>query len=453
FLRTGDFTRNQLVAKAGWRFGTRHFVEVSRLSDGFSGEANMLNLFGTQDQDAATVHAFYGGSAGPLSLRTHAYRTKQDLNENFTYRDSEGLFGEGRKTGARGEVDFRIGQLMGWGSGAWEETEVTSVHPAFLRADGSNILEPPGEEDPGAAVVANPRRRIEWGGGIGYELADDLLAAHGSLRRLDHGDAAESGTAWQLEAVGRPVEGLTVRGAVGRALRAASPMAQAILASRAADGLEIHPGRAAAPEELEAWTGWRGEVAWSRPGWRIAAGASGAKGNGAFLWLSQTAWLYFDPADLETVRLGGAGFNTFDVVDLSAQGLEAEVVVPLPWDFEGRLRARWVELIEEESGAQVPYVPRTQVLAQLRYASRFFPSRDLLLEGRLTGRYSGERSTMEGESLADYLVGDVLVQATIINFTMFLSFKNIAGQNVRSEEAFLLPAREGFFGVNWRFRN
>jgi hypothetical protein len=92
-------------------------------------------------------------------------------------------------------------------------------------------------------------------------------------------------------------------------------------------------------------------------------------------------------------------------------------------------------------------------LGQLRYARRFFPSRDLLVEARLTGRYSGERRTLDGDALPSYLATDVLLQGTIINFTIFISFKNVGGLNYRTEETFFLPGREGYFGVNWRFRN
>lgn len=453
FPQTGDFTRNQLVAKAGWRIGERHRIEVSRLGDGLSGEANRTSLNGSQDQDATLLHAFYGGSAGPLSARVHAFRATEDINENFNYRGAAGLVGEGRRTGTRGEADFRRGPFVGWAGGAWEEAEVTSSHPAFLRADGSSILESPGAIDSGAPIVANPRRRTEWGGGAGYGRPDGRLAANAAFRRLDFGDAAESGAAWQVEAQGHPVLGLTIRAAAGRAVQPASPISQALLANLAADGLEVHPGQPANPSALEKWTSWRGEIGWTRSGWRVAGAAYGASGDGAFLWLPPTAWLYFDRGNLETVRLGEVGFNTFDVVDLSASGLEGEVSLPLPWDLRGVLKVRRLELTEDASGQQVPYVPRNQALGQLRYARRLFPSRDLLVEARLTGRYSGERTTLSGETLADYLVGDLLLQATVINFTIFVSFKNIAGQGVRSEEAFFLPGREGYVGVNWRFRN
>ncbi|HUP00333.1 MAG TPA: TonB-dependent receptor plug domain-containing protein [Gemmatimonadota bacterium] len=453
FLQTGDFTRNQLAVKAGWRFGARQRLELSRLSDGLSGEANRANLTGEEDTDAVLLHAFYGGGAGPVAVRAHGYRETQELNQSFEYRGAGGLIGDGERTGARAEIDLRGGPFTSWGAAAWEEAEVSSTHPAFLRGDGSSVLEPRPVDDPGAALVVNPRRTTEWGAGIGYRESDGRLAASGAVRRLDFGDAAEAGTAWRVDGVGRFARGVTIRASAGRALRPASPLGQALLASFAADGLEIHPGRAAAPEALAIWTGWRAEAAWSGSGWRLKGVAYGAKGRGAFLWLPPTAWLYFDRGDLETVRLGEIGFNTFDVVDLSASGLEAELAVPLPWDLRGHLRFRRLDLTEDVSGDAVPYVPRIQALGQLRYARRFFPSRDLLLEARLSGRYVDERSTLEGERLSDYLVGDLLVQATVINFTIFLSFKNLAGQSVLAEESFSLPGREGYFGVNWRFRN
>jgi outer membrane cobalamin receptor len=98
-------------------------------------------------------------------------------------------------------------------------------------------------------------------------------------------------------------------------------------------------------------------------------------------------------------------------------------------------------------------VPESQFLGQVRYARRLFPSRDLLLEARVTGRFNGERATLSGETLSSYFVSDLLVQGTIINFTIFMSLKNMFNETFRTEEAFFLPGREGFFGINWRFRN
>ena len=453
FLQTGDFTRNQIVARVGWRFGDRHRLEISRLSDGFSGEASRVNLSGEQDEDAALLHGFYGGSVGPLSLRAHGYRETQEIDQDFRYRELEGLIGDGERSGARGEVGLRSGPFLAWGGGAWEESEVASTHPAFLRADGSSVLEPPASGDPDAARVVNPRRTTEWAAGIGYGVPAGPLAGSVSFRRHGFGDAAEAGTSWQAAAVGRPGAGVTLRAEAGRAVRPASPIAQAFLATFAADGFEVHPGRGSDPEALETWTGWRAGAEWSRGAWRLQARAFGATGEGAFLWLPPTAWLYFDRGALETVRIGDIGFNTFDVLDLSANGLEAEAVLPLPWDLRGRLLFRRLELVRDSSDEPVPYVPELQALGQLRYARRFFPSRDLLVEARLTGRYVDERPTIDGGRLPDHLVGDLLVQATVINFTIFVSLKNLADQIVRGEESFALPGREGFFGVNWRFRN
>jgi outer membrane receptor protein involved in Fe transport len=86
-------------------------------------------------------------------------------------------------------------------------------------------------------------------------------------------------------------------------------------------------------------------------------------------------------------------------------------------------------------------------------AHGWFPSRDLLVEARLTGRYTGERFAIDGEPLSSFLATDLLLQGTIINFTIFVSFKNLGGQLYRTQESFFLPGREGYFGVNWRFRN
>ena len=61
-----------------------------------------------------------------------------------------------------------------------------------------------------------------------------------------------------------------------------------------------------------------------------------------------------------------------------------------------------------------------------------------------------------GDAELDWLqygITDLLVQGTIINFTIFLSLKNMTKEGFRTEEAFFLPGREGFFGINWRFRN
>jgi hypothetical protein len=452
FLRIGDFTRNQFVTKLGWRIGSKHRVEVSRLSDGFSGDASRTNLSGFQDQDGSVVHLFYAGSWGDVGTRFHYARSRQEFRENFDFRDAFGLVGKGEREGFRGTIDLRRGPLLVWAAGAQEELDVESLHPAFVRVDQSSVFEPV-EDDPEAPMVENPRRQIEWGGGVGWGEPDGRYAANAAVRRLSFGDAAESGMTWQFEALGRPHPELTVRLAGGRAVRPASFAGQALLVALAAEGVEIHPGKVAMPEQLEAWSGVRGEVAWTRAGWKATGRVFTANGDEAFLWLPPTAWLYFDRADFDNSRLAEIGFNTFDVVDLSVNGFEGEVTGPLPWGLRGRFVARRLDTTEDESGDRVPYVPKSQFLGQARYARRLFPSGDLLLEARVTGRFNGERTTLTGETLSSYFVTDLLVQGTIINFTIFLSLKNLTNEVFRTEEAFFLPGREGFFGINWRFRN
>ncbi len=75
-----------------------------------------------------------------------------------------------------------------------------------------------------------------------------------------------------------------------------------------------------------------------------------------------------------------------------------------------------------------------------------------MIETRLGGRYVGERATLAGGPLRDYLAVDALAQATVINFTIFVSLKNAAGLIYRSDESFDLPGAEGYLGVVWRFR-
>ena len=70
------------------------------------------------------------------------------------------------------------------------------------------------------------------------------------------------------------------------------------------------------------------------------------------------------------------------------------------------------------------------------------------MEARLTGRYLGERTALDGQALQSYLVVDALGQATVINFTIFVSFKNLGGLMID----FDLPETEGYIGVVWRFR-
>lgn len=452
FLRIGDFTRNQFVTKLGWRIGSKHRLEVSRLSDGFSGDANRNNLSGSQDQDGSVVHFFYTGSLGDVGTRLHYSRSRQEFRENFDFRDAGGLVGKGEREGFRGTVDFRRGPLLVWGVGAQDELDAESLHPSFLRVDESSVFEPV-EDDPEAAFVENPRRQTEWGGGVGWGEPSDPYAVNGAVRRMSFGDAAESGLAWQFEALGRPHPEFTIRLAGGRSVRPASFAGQALLEAFAAEGIEIHPGKAARPRQLEAWSSVRGEVVWNRGAWKATGRVFTTSGDEAFLWLPPTAWLYFDRADFDNSRLAEIGFNTFDVVDLSVKGFEGEVAGPLPWGLRGRVVARRLDATEDESGDRIPYVPESQFLGQVRYARRLFPSRDLLLEARVTGRFNGERTTLTGETLSSYFVTDLLVQGTIINFTIFVSLKNITNELFRTEEAFALPGREGFFGINWRFRN
>lgn len=451
-----DFTRNQLVAKLGWRIGNRHRIEVSRLSDGLTGEADRDNVVGEEDQDASLIHLFYHGRIGPIEARARYWREERDIDRNYDFRQVPGLFGASDRSGTRLDLAFRRAGWLAWVSAGRDETELESGHGAFLRGDGTSLLEPPPEDDPDAPRLANPRERVEWGGGLGWQGLEGDLAVNLAVRRASWDEAAEDGTSWQLEAVGRPVEGLSLRAAGGVARRPPDFVGQGLL-EQFGGTLEIHPDRRAEPEDLERWSGWRVEAAWRRPGWRIAGRAFGATGESAFLWAPPSAWIYFDRTNVELVRLQGIPFNTFDVVDLSISGFEGELVLPLPWyDLQGRLQYRHHSTVEDElTDDQVVNVPENQALGQLRYASRFFPSRDLLIEARLTGRYVGERPVIDPDEapLPDYLATDLLVQGTVINFTVFLSFKNIAGIAYRSEEDFFLPGREGYFGVVWRFRN
>jgi hypothetical protein len=180
--------------------------------------------------------------------------------------------------------------------------------------------------------------------------------------------------------------------------------------------------------------------------------AFGGSGQDVAIWLPPTAWLYFDPADENVFPLGQAGFNAFDVLDVTASGAEAELSLPLPWGLKGRLAYRRLSMTEDRTDAQLPYLPKDQALGQLRYVRRYFPSRDLLIESRLGGRYVGERETLAGGTLRSYLAVDALAQATVINFTIFVSLKNAAGLIYRSDESFDLPGAEGYLGVVWRFR-
>jgi hypothetical protein len=450
FENAGNYTRNQTVVKLGWRIGERHVVEVTRRGDEVSGEASRRNLSGEEDHEARSWHAFYGGGIGPLGLRAHGWRESQLIEQEFALRGNTGLFGEGVRKGWKADLDGRLGEVAIWGSASREEEELTSDHPAFLTLDGVNLLDPP-EEFTGVAL-GNPRKRTEWGGGVGYGELGDRWGAHAAARRVDFGEMSGSGTAWQAEVVGRPGSGFELRALAGRSMRPADPVGAAILARRAGESLEIHPGLIADPGVLSTWTEWRASLTWSDPGWRATAAAFGGSGESAFAWLPPTAWLYFDPADVELFQLGQAGFNTFDVLDLSTSGAEIELVVPLPFGVSGRLAYRRLSLTEDRVDEQLPYVPEDQALGQLRHARRYFPSRDLLVETRLSGRYVGERASWSGDPLRSYLVIDALGQATVINFTIFVSVKNLGGLIYRSDESFDLPEAEGYMGIVWRFR-
>ncbi|MGH7543476.1 MAG: TonB-dependent receptor plug domain-containing protein [Gemmatimonadota bacterium] len=448
FLGSGDFTRNQTLLKAGWRPWLGHRFEASRIGDDFSGEDNRLGLAGVQEQDLSVWHLSYVGALGPVEARAHYARTRMDLDENFDFRDALGLIGTGERSDARLDLTVSRGPLSIWWSGARGEEEASSGHIVFVNGQGTNLLDPP----EGVQGLVNPRTTLELGGGAGLAMADGRLAGHVAVRRLDHDNWAEGGTAWQVAASGRPVEGLEVSLAAGRAVRPPDFPEMSILWTLAEAEVDVHPGRPAEPTALEAWREVRGEVAYGGEGWRAAARAWSADADGALVWLPPTAWIGFDPV-AEGVRVGEEGFNTFDALDLSASGVEGEVAFPLPWGLRGRAVARRTTVEAADTGERLPYLPETQALGQLRYARRFFPSRDLLIEARLTGRYSGERTTLDGEALPSYLATDVLLQGTIINFTIFVSFKNVGGLSYRAEEAFFLPGREGYFGVNWRFRN
>jgi outer membrane receptor protein involved in Fe transport len=446
----GDFTRNQSLVKVGWRFGDRHLVEVTRRGDEFSGETGRRSVTGEEDHEARSWHAFYGGDIGPVGIRAHGWREAQRIDQEFDLRERPGLFGEGIRRGWKADADLRVAGVGIWGSAAAEEQELTSAHRAFQSFGGGNLLDP--DEDFTGATLENPRSRTEWGGGVGYGDPGDRFAAHAVLRRMEFGDAFDAGTAWHTEAVGRPGGGFELRASAGRALRPPDPVGDAILVRRAEESLEIHPGLLADPAALADWTGWRTSLTWSNPGWRATAAAFGGSGENVFAWLPPTAWLYFDPVDPDVFPIGQAGFNAFDVLDLSAKGAEVELVMPLPFGVKGKLAYRRLSLTEDRIGEQLPYVPEDQALGQLRFARRYFASRDLLIEARVGGRYVGERATATAGPLRSYLVMDALGQATVINFTIFVSLKNVAGLIYRSDESFDLPGAEGYMGVVWRFR-
>ena len=450
FDNAGNFTRNQTVGKLAWRIGSRHLLELTRRGDELSGESGRANLSGEEDQEAKTWHAFYRGGLGPLGFRAHGWRETQNVAQEFTLRGKTGLFGKGTRSGWSADLDLDVRGVRLWASASDEEQELDSSHPAFLSFAGVSLLDPP--EDFEGESLESPLTRAEWGGGLGYGETGGRWAANASLRRKAFGEPFESGTAWQAEAIGRPGSGLELRAFAGRAVRPADPVGAALLLRRAEEALEVHPGLIADPGALSTWTGWGGSVAWSDPDWRVSVAAFGGTGDGAFVWLPPTGWLYFDPLDSDLFPLGRDGFNAFDVLDLSAVGAEVELALPLPYGFRGRLAYRRSSLTDDRLDEQLRYLPEDQALGQLRFARRYFPSRDLLVEARLTGRYAGERATLAGDPLRSYLVMDALGQATVINFTIFVSFKNLTGLRHLTEESFDLPGAEGYLGVVWRFR-
>lgn len=446
----GNFTRNQTVGKLAWRIGSRHVVELTRRGDELSGESGRTNLSGEEDHEAKTWHGFYRGGVGPLGLRAHGWRETHNVAQAFTLRGKAGLNGKGVRRGWSADLDLRVGGITAWLAGSDEELELDSSHPAFLSFAGISLLDPPEEfED---ESLESPLTRAEWGGGLGWGEPGGRWAANAAVRRKEFGEPFESGTAWDVTGFARPGSGFELQAFAGRSVRPADPVGAAILLRRASESLEIHPGLIADPGALSTWTGWRASVIWSRPGWRASVAAFGGTGDGAFVWLPPTAWLYLDPLDTQLFSFGQEGFNTFDVLDLSAAGAEAELTMPLPYGLKGRLAYRRASLTDDRLDAQVPYVPEDQALGQLRFARRYFPSRDLLVEARLTGRYAGERATLDGDPLRSYLVVDALGQATVINFTIFVSFKNLTGLGHLTEEGFDLPGEEGYVGVVWRFR-
>lgn len=466
--RRGDFTRNQLVAKASFRLFGDQTVEVSRWSDGLSGDVTRSDVTGEENADDATVHLFYRGRLGPVTASASWWRERHEITENLDFATRPatefflpnrlpGIFGEGERRGWKARLRYEVGPLLAWAETLRNEDEVTSTHPAFLRPDGSGVFDPPeegGPEDP--ALLPNPRVRTEVAGGAGWGRPSDRFAANLAVRRTDYRDAADAGVSWQAEAIGRPAAGVVVRAAAGRSVRAADVAGQAVLEALASDEIEIHPERPAEPALLETWTSWRGEVAWMKPGWRVAGRVFGARGKDAFLWSPPSAWLFFDRTAIDDFQVADLPYNTFDVLDLSLTGFEAEAGLPLPWGIDGVVRYRRTDARRDELGDDpLPYVPDNQALGQLRYARRFFPSRDLLFEGRVTGRYVGERPAVLDEEgrLPAYLVADVLGQATIINFTIYLSFRNLFSTAYRAEDSFFLPQQQWFLGILWRFRN
>ncbi len=445
---TGDFTRNQSLVRAGWGIGRHHRVEIARRGDGISGDDTRLDLAGSEDTDDAALHAFYTGSFGSVTARLHAQRESREVKQAFELEGLPGILAEAKTDDVRGSLETRIGdRAVAWAAGGWTREDAISAAPAFF-VGGVNALDP--AEDSGIEAIA-PRTTSEWGGGVGYGAAADPFAASLAVRGFSFG-RGRSAVAWQAEGVARPGGGVTLRAFAGRSARPPDLAAEAVLGDLALLGVEVHPGVAADPDAIETWTEWRGEAGWTREEWHVAGRAWRATGKSTFVWLPPTAWTRYDPTS-GTFPLGGLGFNAFDALDVTATGIEAEVIVPLPFGVRGRLLARWLDERDDRQDLQLPYVPKVQALGQLRYARRFFPSRDLLLEARVTGRYLGERTTLAGGTLAAGLVGDALLQVTIVHFTIFVSFKNFTDQEVRTEESVDLPGSEGFVGINWRFRS
>jgi hypothetical protein len=456
FLGSGDFTRNQTVTRLGWRLGSRHRIEIARRGDGLSGndtrsDSTGVVLRGEEDADNTAVNAFYSGGFGPLTARLHAQRDKREQRSAFEFGGGAlGIVGLSETRDVRGSLEARIGErFVVWGSGGWTEEDASSTATAFFLGS-TNVLDPADGDTVPAGI--DPRERMEWGGGAGFGGPADRFAGNAAVRTLSFEGLAGSEVAWQAEGVARPGAGVTLRAFAGSAARQPDLAGQAILARQALLGVEIHPGLAADPAAVERWTELRGEATWTSGAWHFGGRAWRATGDGAFVWLPPTLWMRFDPT-LGTFPIGEAGFNAFDVLDVTVTGLEADAVLPLPYGIEGRLHGRWLGEKADELDQQLPYVPEVQALGQLRYARRFFPSRDLLLEARVTGRFTGERTTLGGDTLDPTLVGDLLVQTTIVHVTIYVSFKNFTDQEVVTEDGVGLPGLEAFLGLNWRFRN
>ena len=174
FQNAGNFTRNQTVAKFGWRFWDRHLLEVTRRGDEVSGETSRENLTGEEDGEAKIWHAFYRGGFGPIGLRAHGWRETQVVDQAFTLREKPGLVGEGKRTGWSADVDVRLGGVVVWGSASAEERELSSAHEAF-QSGGVNLLTRP-RTSPGSP----PRTRGRAGSWAG--AWDTAIPATGGAR-------------------------------------------------------------------------------------------------------------------------------------------------------------------------------------------------------------------------------------------------------------------------------